>query len=141
MLELNSDFWKTEADYRCITTNGTLRFNGRAIMGAGIALQARSRYPELEVTMGKLIRERGNHVHLSGHNLISFPTKVHWNRNSDLDLIMRSARELVALANTLLDAKRILMTRLSCGLGRLSWNTVKPSIAPILDDRFIVVNL
>jgi hypothetical protein len=141
MLELQSDFWKTEAGYRCITTNGALRMNKRAIMGAGIAQQARSRFPELEVTLGKLILKHGNHVHLLGHNLISFPTKVHWNRNSDLDLIMRSARELVALVNTLPDAKRILMTRPGCGMGKLSWHDVKRSIEPILDDRFIVVSL
>jgi len=139
MLELQSDFWRTEADYRCITTNGDLRINKRAIMGAGVALQARSRYPELEVTLGKLLIERGNHVHLLGHNLISFPTKVHWNLNSDLDLIMRSARELVDLVNTLPDARQVLMTRPGCGMGRLSWPVVKQSIAPILDDRFIVV--
>jgi hypothetical protein len=108
-------------------------------MGAGIAQQARSRFPELEVTLGKLILDHGNHVHLIGHNLISFPTKVHWNLNSDLDLIMRSARELVALVNSLPHAKRILMTRPGCGMGRLSWPIVKQSIAPILDDRFIVV--
>jgi hypothetical protein len=109
-------------------------------MGAGIALQARSRYPDLEVTQGKLILEHGNHVHLLGHNRISFPTKVHWNRNSDLDLIMRSARELVALVNTMPDAKRILMTHPGCGMGNLSWDTVKPAISPILDNRFIVVS-
>lgn len=141
MLELRSDFWMTEADYRCITTNGALRFNGRAIMGAGIALQARSRYPELEVTLGNLIHAHGNHVHLLDHNLISFPTKVHWNRNSDLDLIMHSARELVALVNTLPDARRVLLTRPGCGMGKLQWDVVKTAITNILDDRFIVVSL
>ncbi len=141
MLELQSDFWRIEADYRCITTNGAIRINRRAIMGAGIAQQARSRFPELEVTLGKLIIEHGNHVHLIGHNLISFPTKVHWNLNSDLDLILRSARELVALVNSLPGAKRILMTRPGCGMGKLSWPVVKQSIAPLLDDRFVVVYL
>jgi hypothetical protein len=140
MIELVSDFWSTEADYRCITTNGALRFNGRAIMGAGIAQQARSRHPELELELGKFIQDHGNHVYLLSHGLISFPTKVHWNLNSDLDLIMRSARELVTLANSLQDAKRMLLTRPGCGMGRLSWPVVKTAIAPILDDRFIVVS-
>jgi hypothetical protein len=36
-----------------------LRLNMRAIMGVGVALQARSRYPELEVTLSKLIRDHG----------------------------------------------------------------------------------
>lgn len=140
MFELQADFWKTEADYRCITTNGALRLNRHAIMGAGIAAHARLRYPELEVILGKLIKKNGNHVCLLVHNLISFPTKVHWNMNSDLDLITRSARELVALANTLPTANRIIITRPGCGMGRLSWNVVKPRLAPILDDRFIVVS-
>lgn len=140
MIQLESDFWRTEANYRCITTNGALRFNGKAIMGAGIAQQACSRYPDLELELGKFIKDHGNHVYLLSHGFIFFPTKVHWNLNSDLDLIMRSARELVALANTLPDANRILMTRPGCGLGRLSWKAVKVSISPILDDRFIIAN-
>ncbi len=138
MIEIISDYWREKADYRCITTNGALRFNGRAIMGAGIAQQAC--YPELELELGKFIKAHGNHVYILSHGFISFPTKVHWNLNSDLDLIMRSARELVALANTLPDANRILMTRPGCGLGRLSWKTVKVSISPILDDRFIIAS-
>ncbi len=55
MLELQEDFWNTAADYRCITTNGALRANGHAIMGAGIAAQARARYPDTEGVLGRLI--------------------------------------------------------------------------------------
>ncbi len=140
MIEIVSDYWRNVADYHCITTNGALRFNGHAIMGAGIAQQARSRYPELESELGKFIKAHGNHVYLLSHGFMLFPTKVHWNLNSDLDLIMRSARELVELTNTLPDAKRVLMTRPGCGMGRLSWQVVKVAIERILDDRFIVVS-
>lgn len=110
-------------------------------MGAGVALQARTRYPEIEAVLGKLIMTRGNHVHSLGHNLISFPTKTHWNLHRDLDLITRSAHELFIMADFLPDAKRVLMTRPGCGIGKLSWSVVKQRISPILDDRFNVVYL
>ena len=141
MIELESDFWNTEADYRCITTNGALRANGRAIMGAGIALAARSRYPELEVVLGNLIHRSGNHVYPLGHSLISFPTKHHWKQSSSLSLIVQSAHELVALMDTLPDARRVVMTRPGCGMGRLQWRDVGPVLASILDDRFIIASI
>ena len=34
---------------------------------------------------------------------------------------------------------KVYMARPGCGNGQLKWEDVKPLIAPILDDRFIVV--
>ena len=57
----------------------------RAVMGRGVALQAKSRFPGIEHALGKLIREYGNHVgvipRLAGWPpvaAISFPVKHHW---------------------------------------------------------------
>lgn len=97
MLEEYGNFWDIKADARCITTNGALRKNGNAIMGKGIALDARRRYPDLEIILGRLLREYGNHVFKLGNGLISFPTKRHWKEDSDIELIKRSAQELVFL--------------------------------------------
>ncbi len=141
MIEVEGDFWKIEADLRCITTNGAIRANGNAIMGAGIALQARIKHPDIERCLGMLIQRYGNRVHYIEHNLVSFPTKFHWKDRSNLDLIRQSARELVELLThpPFSRCKRVLLTRPGCGNGGLDWPEVKPAIAPLLDSRFIIV--
>lgn len=147
MLEEFGDFWTIQGDARCITTNGALRSTGYAIMGKGIALQARERYHNIEFTLGRLIQKYGNHVFYIGHGLISFPTKHDWrDYKSDIELIKRSAIELVSLFKGDVPIKtksnrRILLTRPGCGNGNLNWTEVRPIIQTILNsDEFIVIN-
>lgn len=147
MLEEFGDFWTIQGDARCITTNGTLRSNGNAIMGKGIALQARQRYSRIEFTLGRLIQKYKNHVFYLGNGLISFPTKHDWRDDkSDIGLIKRSAMELVSLFKGDVPIKnksnrRILLTRPGCGSGNLNWTDVRPILQTILNsDEFIVVN-
>ena len=138
MIEICGDFWTIPADLRCITTNGALRRNGNAIMGKGIALEARRRCHDIEAILGSLINRYGNHVFHIGYNLISFPTKFHWKQDSDIILIKRSAQELVTLLEDH-PAKRILLTRPGCGNGNLKWSDVKFAIQDILNgDKFII---
>lgn len=140
MLEEYGDFWTLPGDYRCITTNAILRKNGNAILGKGMALDTRRRYPNLEITLGRLIKEHGNHVFNLGNGLISFPTKWHWREDSDIELIIRSAQELILLLKDD-SAKRVLLTRPGCGNGNLHWSRIKPIIQNILrDNKFIIVN-
>lgn len=140
MLEECGDLWTLPADYRCITTNGALRRNGKAIMGKGVALEARNRYHDVEAILGSLIDRYHNHVFHLGYNLISFPTKHHWRLDSDIQLIKRSAQELVALLKDN-PAKRILLTRPGCGNGNLQWSEVKIAIQDILvNNKFIIAH-
>lgn len=139
MLEEYGDFWALPGDYRCITTNAILRKNGNAIMGKGLALDAKLRYSNIETILGRLIKEHGNHVFKLGNGLISFPTKWHWREDSDIELIKRSAQELVFLLKDD-PARRVLLTRPGCSNGNLSWSRVKPIIQDILsDNKFIIV--
>lgn len=139
MLEECGDFWTMPAGLRCITTNGALRRNGNAIMGKGIALEARKRYHDVEAILGSLINKYGNHVFYLGYDIISFPTKYHWKQDSDIQLIKRSSQELVALLKDN-PAKRVLLTRPGCGNGNLQWSEVKPVIQEIFaDNKFVIV--
>lgn len=147
MLEEFGDFWTIQGDARCITTNGVLRSNGDAIMGKGMALQAKQRYPKIEFTLGRLIQKYGNHVFYLGNGLISFPTKYDWrDSKSDIGLIKRSAMELVSLFKGDVPIKsksnrRILLTRPGCGSGNLNWTDVRPILQTILNsDEFIIIN-
>lgn len=147
MLEEFGDFWEIYGDARCITTNGALRTNGDAIMGKGIALQAKQRYTRIETALGRLIQKYGNHVYYIGNGFISFPTKHHWkDYESDIGLIKRSAIELVSILKGDIPIKkksnmRILLTRPGCGSGNLDWKDVRPVLQTILSsDEFIIVN-
>lgn len=119
MKKVFGNLWNLPATHRVITTNGMIRNNGTAVMGKGIALQARNRYPGIDLELGKLISKYGNHVFILSHGLVSFPTKHHWREPSDLKLIERSAMEL---AETFCDNSEvtILLPPPGCGNGGLT---------------------
>lgn len=68
-------------DAICITTNGGWKKNGCAVMGAGVAKQARDLFPGIDKVLGDRLRTMGNIPHVLRHNekydtyVISFPTK------------------------------------------------------------------
>ncbi len=145
MNEIHGNLWDALADVIVITTNGATRKDGAAIMGRGIALQAKARYPGIEHVLGRLIRENGNHVNLvTGNypNIISFPVKSHWRQKADLKLISQSAGELVRLIDQQASygLLTIALPRPGCGNGKLRWEDVRSIIRPILDNRFTVYN-
>lgn len=124
----------------CITTNGIVKSNGELVMGAGVALEAKKRYPNLPYFIGLHVREKGNIPGIFNYykeTIISFPTKDHFKNKSNIDLIINSARDIVIIAN-MYKLNEIYLTRPGCGLGGLDWNYVRDKISPILDNRFIV---
>jgi hypothetical protein len=124
-----------------IPTNGHIRADGKATMGAGIAAQAAARYPELPRLLGAHLRALGNRLFTVEYlRIATIPTKHHWWDPADLDLIEQSALELRDWLDKHPDI-RIAIPRLGCGCGRLEWKNVRPILSPILDDRVIVVNL
>lgn len=146
MLEAQLNLWDEPADAKCITTNGFIKKNGAGVMGAGIAGQAQRRYPELPHILGLHLETNGNHVgvlRLPDVNdptyYVAFPVKHNWFEEADIELIERSAHELMALGKDMIWHK-ILLPRPGCGNGRLVWDEVKPVIEPILDDRVIIVH-
>jgi RNase P protein component len=144
MQERAGDLWLVDGDARVITTNGTLKADGRGVMGRGVAKQATERYPMLARRLGRQLIARGNHVSvlLPGDEmtrpLVTFPVKHQWQDRASLDLIARSARELVALT-TAKGWQTVVLPRPGCGNGGLDWWQVSLLLAPLLDDRFVVV--
>lgn len=130
-----------EFDALCITTNGFVKRNGECVMGRGIALTIKQRFPKVPFKLGTLINERGNHVHVIGKfkhgRLLSFPTKHHWREDSDINLIERSCYEL----EQFIDERgytKVLLPRPGCGNGKLKWEHVKPVIERVLSDRVYI---
>lgn len=142
------DLWAAPADARCITTNGTVKTNGRAVMGRGCAKQATERYSFMQLTLGRLIQEQGNHVVVifeppagpEPWTLCSFPVKHEWEQRADLILIAQSATELRELTNQM-GWHTVVLPRPGCGNGGRKWSEVRPILQPILDDRFTVVTI
>lgn len=150
MIEVVGNLWEYGPPdaVRVITTNGTIRKDGAAVMGRGCAAEAAKRYPFLPVVLGNELIRRGNHVHnLStatrhddGLELWSFPVKHNWWEVADLDLIESSAHELRLAMNAYYSEDvTVVMPRPGCGNGHLKWEDVRPVIAEILDDRFHVI--
>lgn len=131
----------------CVTTNGVVKADGHAVMGAGIAKQADQLF-NLSKRLGDYINQYGNRVFNMGKytngsqliTVITFPTKHHWKNDSDINLIIKSCEQLVEVCDKF-GITKCYLTPPGCGCGNLSWeNTVKPWVSLALDDRFIVVD-
>ena len=151
MKELVGDVWDYHdaGHWVVITTNGTVSYNynyyghnessAYNVMGAGVAKQAKQRFPSLPYTVGNLIKLEGNVVYkLPRYRLYTFPVKTDWWKKADMRLIVRSCNQLARLAP---ENELTFMVRPGCGVGRLAWRDVKPKIEHLLDDRFVVVEL
>lgn len=140
MREALGDLWAVDADARCVTTNGIVKGNGTLVMGAGIALQARQRFPGIARQLGKWVKENGNiPCYLPEFKIFSLPTKDDWRDDSKLDLIESSLRIIKDMVNDRgLDV--IALPLPGCANGNLDWNDVKPILEAILDERFLVVH-
>jgi len=159
MREQVGDIWEVACAARCITTNGELMSDKlTAVMGRGVALQAKQRYPWIPAQLGNLLKAHGNHVYdlgeWEGVRLIAFPTKYYWRESSDVRLIRQSCKELRSLIfpeTGLLDGMPrprdfpkltgvVAMTRPGCGNGNLSWEQIKPILEQELpEDNFVVL--
>lgn len=141
MIEVFGDLWTYPADAICITTNGTVKKNGEVVMGKGCAYEATKRIPKIALKLGSLIGHKGNQVYVVNNDepwLISFPVKHNWWETADIELIEKSACELVSWTN-FYGWDSVVLPRPGCGNGKLAWDDVKGVIAPILDDRFKVI--
>ena len=141
--EITGNMWSIEADAHCITTNGFVKKNGEAVMGAGCAKEAKVKFPGIAATLGHTIQTVGNRVaplwRQAPYTLVSFPVKHKWWEAADPELIKQSARDLIRLADTF-GWEKVILPRPGCGNGRLKWEDVKKVLEPILDERVYVVS-
>ncbi|PLX69506.1 MAG: ADP-ribose-binding protein [Denitrovibrio sp.] len=122
-----------------ITTNGTIKKDGKANLGRGNAKELGKTLDWLAEKLGILIRDGGNHVHHIDNMIVSFPVEETWTSHADLKLVERSAKELVRLVE-LYNWEKVYMPLPGCGGGGLKPSDVISTLAPILDDRFIILN-
>jgi hypothetical protein len=140
MTEVTGNVWNIvrPGEYVCVLVNGSTDRHGHAVMGAGIARQASSKFPGLSKVLGDKIRRIGNHVHVFPEwCLIAFPTKnVYW-QDSSVELIERSCAEL-SVAIRAYGIPVCYLPRPGCGMGRLNWDDVKPVVEKHLSNVVVV---
>lgn len=144
MREVEGDLIEYPADAIVIPVNWTAKRNGDAVMGAGVAKQAAVRWPWLPVRLGACIGYAGGvsvrAFPTDGLWVVAFPTKRDWRIASDMALIEGLLPSLLRLTEHY-GWRTVALPRLGCGLGGLDWERqVRPALAPIFDDRFVVVN-
>lgn len=163
--EVLGDIWNyhKEGHWIVITTNGTIKKNGEAVMGRGVAKQASLRFPQMSKQLGSLLKKHGNKMMLfPKERVITFPVKHNWfDKKADLELIKENILKLkkindmwatgnmitrlvgVILAHDydgLTTGGNIYLVRPGCGAGGLDWyKDVKPICEKYLDNRFYVV--
>lgn len=140
MIELACNLWDPQYDgwWRGITTNGFVKANGECVMGRGVALQAKRRYPWLARRVGDLITTNGNVPwRLPVPRLFTFPVKHVWSEPADLALIAQSVGYLDTWARAIPE-ERYLLPRPGCGNGQRSWEEVRPLCAGLPDNVYVV---
>lgn len=124
MIEKEMDLWDAPVGaWIGITTNGVVKADGRLVMGAGVAREARDRFPGLDAELGRLVRQNGNVV------------VFNWKR---------SAGRLASCVQSLLrtfapPSADFYLPRPGCGLGGLRWGDVREAIS-FLPDNVIIVH-
>lgn len=114
-------------------------------MGAGVALEAKKRWPDLPKILAHSLKEKGNTVSClakrDGKWIIAFPTKTDWKKPSDPFLIEQSCRILKLHWSRQENKPIVAMSRPGCGNGGLKWPEVKPILEKYFqEDEFVVVN-
>lgn len=134
-----------------VTTNGIIKRNGLAVMGAGIARYCRDTFHGVDRILGEKLRG-GNHCYLLSNYeipcgapgpsrtfaLYSFPTKHDWRDDSDISLIRQSCREMVRLVYE--DGiQTVYMPCPGCACGRLDYyQDVRPILMEELNEHFVI---
>jgi len=151
MNEIRGDIWECwkEGSWIVVPTNGFVKRNGEAVMGAGLALQAKKRFLELPKRLGAYLMDHGNNiVFFNDRRLIMFPVKRFFSDLASIEIIERSARQLVEYINENevfndSDIKYpIYLPKVGCGNGGLRWEDVKPILEEFMDEsKFVVCDM
>lgn len=131
-----------EADLFSFLPNAILvcTVNCVGIMGKGIALEFKNRYPNFfaeykkaceknEIKIGECRLWKYDTLFAS-LDIITFPTKTHWRYNSEYKYIEQGLESL----KTIDCEKPVILPRLGCGNGGLNWDIVKKMIITKLKD-------
>lgn len=148
MILEKGDMWSVygKTDLFCITTNSIIKNNGELVMGRGIALEAKNRFPLIPLAAARVINKNKKYglrilfpeyYGADKDQIIGlFQVKYNWKDKADLDLINYSTNELIDFTNDQLYYQSDLRIDLNfpgIGNGRLNRNKVLPIIEKLPD--------
>ncbi|MFW9876903.1 MAG: hypothetical protein ACFFG0_27735 [Candidatus Thorarchaeota archaeon] len=131
----------------CCTINFVVKKNGRLVMGAGIAKWFCDKFDGLDEIWGERVSNGQKHLLVTRWDkgvypryLVAFPTKIHWQNKSSIELIDSSLQQLRFISD-IMGWTRILLPRPGCNNGGLDWKSlIKPLCELYLDDRFVIIS-
>jgi hypothetical protein len=134
------DMWSVydQADLFLVTTNGVVSKDDKLVMGAGIAKQARDRFPGLDKALGKAVLTTGlPYGLLVSHRwpkakLGAFQTKDCWTEGASPALIDLSTHNLLEWCKEHPTAQ-VHLNMPGVGLGGLPRELVLPILEPLPD--------
>ena len=157
MLVEAGDLWTKHQEGHSIVipVNQERKSNGEAIMGAGLAFEAKLMFPRLPQQLGQHLVASQNWrpgfcVYYPDYRLFCLSTKVTWREQAKIETIRRSCELLHSLCAryrpiggitpvTTLNGP-VYLPKLGCGCGRLKWSEVQPTMAQQLPtDSYVVL--
>ena len=121
-----------------IPTNTCTKSDGTAVMGAGLALAAATRHPDLPKRYGRALSAGARNVAIAEHRLLLGPTKDDWRRPSTMALV----RALLADVRAWCDAnphEALAVAAPGCGRGGLPWEKVRAEATTALAARRVAL--
>ena len=113
--------------------------NTVGVMGKGLALEFKKRYPKMFEEYKKQCRDGWLYVgsimlwRAKDHFVLNFPTKKHWKDPSSLIYVEAGLLSFVNEYESY-GVSSIAFPRLGCGNGGLDWKTVKPVMERYLQE-------
>lgn len=136
------DMWSVydQADLFCITTNASLDSENNLVMGAGIAGQAKEKFPGLPDRFGTMLRENGAYQEDEPYGMLfdeetkiaAFQTKQDWRDDASIKVIAHANVRLFAwlFEN---EGQEVHLNYPGIGHGNLSKSVVKKLIQHLPD--------
>lgn len=135
--EISGDVWKLldKDSAVCILTNNSI-YDGKNPMGGGIAYEALSRNPGLDITVANKIKKNEMVLGYDAQTqavLLRFPTKDEiTDPFSNIELVKSSLSSL-RLFCKMYSKYKVYLPKPGCGIGGLNWETqVKPLCEEII---------
>ena len=113
--------------------------NCAGVMGKGLALCFKQRYPENFAAYRQACKEgalKPGRLFIYGASpvIVNFATKDHWRSPSLLSYVADGADDLAAWLKGNPQFRTVAAPKLGCGLGGLNWQEVQPILADALKD-------
>lgn len=150
MIERQGNIWDTFGIKNAVvlvTTNNVINTKNELVMGAGIALEAKQRFPDFPKEIvgyywvnPRLWNNGDYHLYINYTQQIGcIQTKRHWRDSSPIDLVQKSVEELNREARLPTNEHIIYnLPKPGCGLGGLDWETQVKPLCEMLPDNVVI---